>query len=64
MNPIVYGAFNIRDRNKVNIFFTSSSRNYFIKYPLSDPMLFQTSVRPTTIETRVTPLSLSLKLLD
>ncbi|XP_033359180.1 gonadotropin-releasing hormone II receptor [Bombus vosnesenskii] len=39
MNPIVYGAFNIRDRNK-------------------------TSVRPTTIETRVTPLSLSLKLLD
>ncbi|XP_006609474.1 gonadotropin-releasing hormone II receptor [Apis dorsata] len=39
MNPIVYGAFNIRDRNK-------------------------TSARPTTIETRVTPLSLSLKLLD
>ncbi|XP_003690609.1 gonadotropin-releasing hormone II receptor [Apis florea] len=39
MNPIVYGAFNIRDRNK-------------------------TSTRPTTIETRVTPLSLSLKLLD
>ncbi|CAK9824124.1 Adipokinetic hormone/corazonin-related peptide receptor variant I [Anthophora retusa] len=39
MNPIVYGAFNIRDRNK-------------------------SSVRPTTIETRVTPLSLSLKLLD
>ncbi|XP_043520699.1 gonadotropin-releasing hormone II receptor [Frieseomelitta varia] len=39
MNPIVYGAFNIRDRNK-------------------------TFVRPTTIETRVTPLSLSLKLLD
>ncbi|XP_034196386.1 adipokinetic hormone receptor isoform X2 [Osmia lignaria lignaria] len=39
MNPIVYGAFNIRDRHK-------------------------TSVRPTTIETRVTPLTLSLKLLD
>ncbi|XP_054016772.1 adipokinetic hormone/corazonin-related peptide receptor variant I isoform X2 [Hylaeus anthracinus] len=39
MNPIVYGAFNIRDRNKV-------------------------SVRPTTLETRVTPLSLSLRLLD
>ncbi|XP_043255061.1 gonadotropin-releasing hormone II receptor [Colletes gigas] len=39
MNPIVYGAFNIRDRNKV-------------------------SVRPATLETRVTPLSLSLRLLD
>ncbi|XP_017789640.1 PREDICTED: gonadotropin-releasing hormone II receptor [Habropoda laboriosa] len=39
MNPIVYGAFNIRDRHKP-------------------------PVRPTTIETRVTPLSLSLKLLD
>ncbi|KZC14062.1 PREDICTED: gonadotropin-releasing hormone II receptor-like [Dufourea novaeangliae] len=39
MNPIVYGIFNIRDRNKA-------------------------SERPTTLETRVTPLSLSLKLLD
>ncbi|XP_076181422.1 adipokinetic hormone receptor isoform X1 [Ptiloglossa arizonensis] len=39
MNPIVYGAFNIRDCNKA-------------------------SVRPTTLETRVTPLSLSLRLID
>ncbi|XP_076661102.1 adipokinetic hormone receptor isoform X2 [Halictus rubicundus] len=39
MNPIVYGVFNIRDRNKA-------------------------SIRPTTLETRITPLSLSLKLLD
>nr|XP_031828630.1 gonadotropin-releasing hormone II receptor isoform X1 [Nomia melanderi]XP_031828631.1 gonadotropin-releasing hormone II receptor isoform X1 [Nomia melanderi]XP_031828632.1 gonadotropin-releasing hormone II receptor isoform X1 [Nomia melanderi] len=39
MNPIVYGVFNIRDRNK-------------------------TSVRSTTLETRITPLSLSLKLFE
>ncbi|GAB1865803.1 Adipokinetic hormone receptor [Camponotus japonicus] len=39
MNPIIYGIFNIRQKNK-------------------------TPIRTTTIETRLTPLSLSIKLLD